>query len=171
MSRSPAVDVAKNGHVHLDEPFKLSTGIMVRLIPVPIATIQEAVVAVKDPPVPKQKVDGKDYLVDNPADPEYLAAKQDAFIKRTQVAFDVMAMLGVELIDGLPEDDTWLKKLKFLEKRGHLNLSGYDLEDSFEREFVFKRYYALGNEDWNKISQLSGVTEEDLQRAKESFRG
>lgn len=169
--KSPAVEIARNnGKVDLDKPIKLSTGIEVRLIPVPTAAIQEAATVIKDPPIPKQKVEGKDYPVENPSDPDYLAAKQDAFARRVQAGFDVMAMLGVELIGGLPEDDIWLKKLKFLEKRGHLDLSGYDLDDEFEREFVFKRYYALAGDDWNLLSMLSGVTQEDLERARENFR-
>lgn len=172
MARSPAVDAAKkNGQLNLDEPIKLSTGITVRLIPVPTATIQEAATAIKDPPVPKQKVDGRDYPVENPNDPDYLAAKQEAFAKRVQAGFDVMAMLGVELVDGLPADDAWLKKLRFLAKRGHLNLDDYDLDDVFEREFVYKRYYALAGDDWNLLSMLSGVSEEDLAAARENFRG
>ena len=172
MAKSPAVDVVKKSNgINLDEPVKLSTGIMARLIPVPTASIQEAAMAIKDPPVPMQKVEGKDYPVENPNDPTYLEEKNEAFAKRIQAGFDVMAMLGVELIDGLPEDGVWLKKLKFLEKRGHLNLKDYDLEDDFEKEFVFKRYYALAGDDWDLLSKLSGVTEEDLAAARDKFRG
>lgn len=170
--RSPAVDaVKKNGDLDLDEPIKLSTGIMVKLVPVPTATVQEAALAIEDPPVPKQKVEGKDYPVENPADPDYVRARRDAFNQRVQAGFDVMAMLGVKLVNGLPEDDTWLKELRFLEKRGRLDLSGYDLDDDFEKEFVYKRYYALAGDDWNLLSLISGVTEEDLAKAKENFRG
>lgn len=171
VKRSPAVDVTKdNGHVNLNEPVILSTGITVLLKPVPTALIQEAAQSIKDPSVPQQKVEGKDYLVDNPNDPEYQRLLQEAFAERVQAGFDVMALMGVELIDGLPQDDNWLQRLKFLEKRNRLDLSGYDLDDQFEKEFVFKRYYALAAEDWNLLTRLSGVTEEDIAKAKDSFR-
>lgn len=171
MAKSPAVDVVKkSGDIDFDKPIKLSTGIEVRLVPVPTATIQEAAMAIKDPPVPKQKIEGKDYPVDNPNDPDYLAAKGEAFGKRIQAGFDVMAMMGVELIDGLPDNDDWLKKLRFLEKRGHLDLSDYDLDDDFEKEFVYKRFFVLAGDDWNLLSVISGVSEEDLAKAKENFR-
>jgi hypothetical protein len=170
MSKSPAIDIAKNQQDNPDELIRLSTGVIVKLIPVPITAIQEASIAIEDPPVPTQTVEGKDYPVENPNDPDYLKAKNKAFQERIQAGFDVMAMLGIELVDGLPEDDKWLKKLKFLEKRGRLDLSDYDLEDDFELEFVFKRFYAMGSDDWNLLSQLSGVTEEDIAKAEDNFR-
>lgn len=169
--RSPAVDVSKkNGDINLNEPVTLSTGITVLLKPVPTALIQEAAQAIKDPKVPQQKIEGKDYPVDNPNDPEYQRLLQEAFVERVQAGFDVMALMGVDLIDGLPEDDTWLKKLRYLEKRGRIDLSSYDLDDEFEREFVYKRHYALAGDDWNLITKLSGVTEEDIAKAKDNFR-
>lgn len=166
--RSPAVDVIhKNG---LNEPIMLSTGIEVRLVPVPITAIQDASLAISDPKVPMIEVEGKDYPIPNPEHPDYIEAKNKAFRERVQAGFDVMAMLGIKLIDGLPEDDTWLKELKFLEKRGRLDLSGYDLTDEFEKEFIYKRYYAMGAEDWNALSVISGVTEEEIAQASDSFR-
>ena len=172
MARSPAIDTAKkNGHIKLNEPITLTTGIQVQLKPVPITAIQDAQSQIVEPQVPMQEIPGKDGLYENPTDPDYVRKRAEVFNERVRAGFDVMAIMGIELLGGLPEDNTWLKKLKFLSKRGHLNLDDYDLEDEFELEFLYKRYVVMGNDDWMLLSQISGISEEDIAQAKDSFPG
>ena len=60
---------------------------------------------------------------------------------------------------------------KMLERLGHLDLSGYDLTDPLEREYLFKKFVAVGQEDYTLIAEKSGVMPEDVERADKSFRG
>jgi hypothetical protein len=80
-------------------------------------------------------------------------------------------MFGVELVDGLPPEDEWLEKLQMMEKRGLLSLGGYDLNSAMEREFLFKRFIAVGSPDLEKISRAAGVTEAAVARAAAQFPG
>jgi hypothetical protein len=77
---------------------------------------------------------------------------------------DAMAMFGVELVDGLPENNGWVTKLRLLGIT-------FDSNDPVECEFYYKKHIALGNEDWAKVGQLSGISQEDIARAEQSFRG
>jgi hypothetical protein len=148
----------------------LSTGIKAKFVAVPVWLIEEALVAIKDPPVPVQEIEGKKHPVPNPNHPDYVKGLKEAETRRASAALDVLVLFGVELIDGLPDNDLWLRKLQFLAKRGQLNLDGYDLEDELEREFVYKKLIAMGNSDWPELAKLNGVTQEDVERAKELFR-
>lgn len=171
--QSPAIEVAKslNGHSSGDGVVILSTGIRGRFKSVPAMTIEAAQAMIKDPPVPLQVIEGRDHPVENPVDPDYIKARLEANRERGEAAIDVMVLFGLELVDGLPPEDTWLKKLKFLEKRGRLDLSPYDLEDEIEREFVYKRFIATGSDDLVAIGQMSGLKDKDVQAAREAFQG
>jgi hypothetical protein len=149
----------------------LSTGIRARFVPVPVWLIQEAQMEIKNPPVPMQEIEGKKHPQPNPQHPDYTEAVRDAERRRNSAALDVMALFGVELIDGIPEDGLWIRKLKWLEKRGQLNLSDFDFEDELDRSFLYVKFIAMGNSDWPKLARLNGITQEDLDAARELFRG
>ena len=83
---------------------------------------------------------------------------------------DAMVMFGLELVDGMPEDDGWLRKLRFMEKRGQVDLSAYDTEDPFDLEFLYKRYIAADQEIIGRISAMSTLTGEAMERAERNFR-
>ena len=172
MTVSPAVEVARNGHHKegLNEPITLSTGYVVRLKPVAAVLIQEAQAKIKEPVVPTQKLDdGR--TTENPQHPDYIQAQRMAYLARAQAGIDTMVLFGVELPEGLPEDEGWLKKLRFMEKRGLLDLSEYDLDEPLEREFIFKKFIAMGNDDWELLGEISGIDAEAVARAKASFPG
>lgn len=145
-------------------------GIRAKLQPVPEGVLEDAERRIPDPPVPivRDEEEGTEY--ENPNDPNYLRELQEANSKRGIASIEAMCLFGVELLDGLPEDDIWLKKLKFLEKRGHIDLSWVDWDDPMEAEFVFIRYAFLVMEDIAYLGLLSRMTEEELRRAAESFR-
>jgi len=51
-------------------------------------------------------------------------------------------------------------------------LSGYDLDNEIDREFLYKRFVASNAEVIAKVSRLSGVvTPEEVALAEESFPG
>jgi len=148
----------------------LSTGVRVRLRPVPAWLVQEAQSRVEDPAVPNWRNPDKDREEPNPSDPTYLAAMVKAQARRAEAATDVMVLYGVELVDAVPPDADWLPKLRFLEKRGAFSLEGYDLADPLERGFIFVKYVAMGNDDWMLLGKVAGLTGEDVDRAVKSFR-
>jgi len=149
----------------------LSTGVRVRLRPVPAWLVQEAQSRVEDPPVPNWHNPDKDREEPNPNDPGYLAALQKNQARRAEAATDVMMLFGVELVDAVPPDETWLPKLRFLEKRGAFSFDGYDLADPLERAFVFVKFIAMGSGDWALLGAVAGLSGEDVDRAVRSFRG
>jgi hypothetical protein len=170
VTRSPAIDVAK-GKVEVGEIHTLSTGVRARLVPVAANLITDAQMRVKDPPVPWIKDEAKGQEYENPQDPEYIRKCEEAQMKRLQAGIDVMILFGVELVDGLPEDEGWLNKLRYAEKLGHLDLSAYDLDDELERRFIYKRYVAVASRDYIEIGKLSGVGREEVKAALDSFPG
>lgn len=150
------------------EPITLSTGIKVKINVAPAMLVEQAVSRVKFPDVPVQVLeDGR--KVENPNHPEYLQARQDAIRNQSQASLDVMIAF-IDLVDPI-EDDTWIKRLNYLVRLGHADISGYDLDDELDREFVYKKYIAIGNEDAKIIALANGISGEDLQSAKDTFPG
>lgn len=166
----PVVDVIRqNGHGGGETI--LSTGIRAKLTPLAPALLQSVLAAIKEPPVPKFFNEDKGRDEENPADPDYLKAVQETALQRNKAALEAAIMFGVELLDGLPDDDQWISRLRFLEKRGLLDLSDVNFEDPMEKEFAYKRFVAVTNSDYEQLSRLSGVTEEAVARAAANFRG
>ena len=149
---------------------ELPYGVTAKIVPVPPQLIEEVTSRIKNPEVPKWHNEEKDRDEPNPNDPAYLKALAEAETLRGIASVDAFALFGLD-IDGLPEDEKWLKKLKFMEKRGLIDLSDYDLNDPEEKEFVYKRYVALNGNVLNAIVKSSGVSEKEIQAAEASFRG
>lgn len=154
-----------------EDEFALSTGVVVRLHPVSSSLVEEMKSAVKMPPVPKVWIEAKEREEENPNDPQYIEAVEECNAKRSDAIFDALCMFGVELVDGLPEDDSWIKKLKMLERRGLMDLSGFDLKDDFDREFLYKRYVAVAGADLQLIGGLHGFRPLEVARARAMFLG
>lgn len=147
---------------------ELSTGVKVHFNIAPAMLIEQAVSRIKFPEVPVQTLeDGR--KVENPNHPDYLKGRLEAIRKQSQAAIDVMIAF-VDLVDPIPESDNWEKRIEYLSRRGHIDLGEYDLKDELDREFVYKKYIAFGNDDLEKLSQANGITEEDRKLAKDSFR-
>jgi len=166
-----AVDVAKSvKKVDASKEYMLATGYRVHLKPVAASLVDEVVGRIEEPQVPMWMNEDKGREEPNPAHPDYLKAVKETDRARGIAVIDAMVMFGIELIDGLP-DDGWIEKLRYLEKRGLLDLSAFDLDDPTDAEFVFKRYVAMSAEDLAVLSSLSGMNEEDVALAVKSFRG
>ena len=148
----------------------LSTGIRARFVAVPVGLIEEAKAEIKDPPVPMQEVEGKKHPQPNPNHPDYIAGCKEAERLRGQAGLDVLALFGVELEDGVPDNDLWIKKLRFLERKKQLNLSEYDLSDEIDRQFIYVKFVAMGNEDWINLGKFNGIRQEDIEQARDTFR-
>jgi hypothetical protein len=170
--KQPVVEVAhaarQNGDEHL---ITLSDGRRARLVPVSAALIDEVSSRIEDPAVPTFFNEEKGREEENPFDPAYLRATEDIGRRRGLATLDAMIMFGVELLEGLPEDDGWVKKLVWMEKHDRLDLSGYDLDDEIDREFVYKRYIACPPTLAQRIGQLSGLSATEVAAAERSFPG
>lgn len=137
---------------------------------IPVAIISDVTNRIPEPEIPvwHNEEYNRDEL--NPNDPEYTKAKNKVDQERGQAMIDATVMFGIELPDGVPPTDKWLPKLKFLEKRGQIDLSPYDLNDPLELDFVFKRYVLANVGLINYIQNLSTVTPEDVSKAGRPFR-
>lgn len=151
---------------------ELSSGIRARLLPVSPSIISEAQSSVAVPEVPKWYNDDRGDYEDNPDHPDYLRAMKQYDADQNMAAIDAMVMFGLELVDGVPEDDAWLKKLKLRERMGFtkVKLADFDLEDEIDVEFLYKRYIAVGTSDLVMVMRSAGITEEDIASASESFQ-
>lgn len=169
--KSPAVELARKRREAEsgDGVVLLSTGVRARIVPVGVNLIRDAMLQIEDPPVPWVKDEEKGQQYENPNDPEYQAGLARAARQRETASMDCMVMMGVELVDGVPQEDDWLRRLRFLEKRGSLDLSDYDLEDELDREFLYKKYVAVGSTDLIQIGQTSGISREEVAAAVASF--
>ena len=170
MKKSVAVVAAEDKH---DAERVLSTGVRVRVNRVPQMLMDAAVHKVEEPEVPLWYDEDRDREVLNPNHPHYLAAVEKYERDQRLASIDACILWGIDLLDGLPKDDLWLKKLKYYAKMGHIDLSGYDLEDEFELEFIYKRYVALLVDDLSDLmpEMISGITEEEVAKARETFQG
>ncbi len=167
--KSAAVKVAKRRKPSSEE-VELATGVRARLVPISASLIDEVVAEVKLPEIPTWTNPDKGREEPNPDDPIYLEELARAERNRGVAAIDAMVLFGVELLDGVPDDDSWLTKLQFLEKRGKLSLDEYDLKDEMDREFLYKKFIAVSSDDLLMLSTMSGISEGDIAQATEGFR-
>lgn len=149
----------------------LSDGRWGRLVPVSIALVEEVTARIVDPPVPMWHNEERDRDEPNPSDPTYLAGLAEAEKRRGMAVMDAMIMFGVDLLEGLPEGDGWVDKLRFMERLGALDLSKFDTDNPIDREFLYKRYIACPASLVGEISRISGMTEADVEKAERTFQG
>ena len=154
-----------------DEIVILSTGFRARIRCVAASLIEEVASRIEDPPVPLWHNPDRDRDEPNPMDPQYQVDLTKVTRHRGVASIDAMVMFGLDMEDPLPLDDLWIEKLRALERLGHLSLTGYDLTHPIDREFLFKRFVAVGSDDLLLIARRSGIQEEAVQKAAGSFQG
>lgn len=160
-SQNPVIEVAKEQQTATDDDIHtLSTGVRVRIQPVAPALINDVMLRVKVPQVPRFWNESRGKYDLNPLDPGYHRELERYEQERGSAALDAVAMFGIELVDGMPEDVGWIVKLRLL----GIEL---DKDDPIAREFYYKKYVAFGN-DLNELQELMGVTPKDVSRAKKS---
>lgn len=166
---SEAVKLAKEQKEE-NQIVMLSTGVRAILHSVSASLMQEVTSRIKEPKVPIIFNDEKGRKEEDPFDETYLQELAEVQHKRARASLDAMALFGIELVDGLPEDNKWIKKLQQLERLGYLDLSEFNLEDELDQEFVFKRYIALGSADLVRIGRMTGIRQEDIETAEDTFQ-
>lgn len=144
----------------------LSTGVRVIIPEMSSFEIQALAMYIPEPRAPLWTDPETGREMENVNDPTYLAAKQASDIERGMLSLDAM-LIGVILVDGMPEDDTWLKVLQFKVKKGIVrNMEDYNLDNPLELEFVFKKHHAFRTtSDWQ---MLQGKIEETQGGAKKA---
>lgn len=142
-------------------------GVRVKLTPVSSTLIDAVTNKIKDPPVPTWMNPDKEREEPNPNDPEYLAELAEANRKRGLAALDALAMFGIEMIDPIPENRSWVRKLTIL----GVDMSGYDLEDALDIEFLYKRFFIATNDVIERISEVSGISPDEVAQAEATFSG
>lgn len=173
-NENPVVSTAKAVKSRTDgsnNVITLSDGRRAKILPVTASLIDEVTSSIKDPPVPMFYIKDREETVPNPDDPNYIKECAEKSKERGGAAIDALMMFGVELLDGVPDDDAWLNKLKNLQRMGRLNLAEYNLEDPVDREFLYKKFIIGDNRLIQKITEVSAITQADIEEAERSFRG
>lgn len=163
IGQNPAVQVAREGEEEENEITTLSSGVRVRLKPVPDILMQRVMSKIRKPKVPMWFNPEKERDEPNPNDPDYLEAVRQAEDERGQKAIDASIMFGCELVDSLPEDRTWIKRL---------NRFGIEVDESdeFELQFAYLKYVAFVNSSDLALVSGFGLGERDIENAGATFR-
>jgi hypothetical protein len=167
MSKSAVTDVAKKQDS--ERITVLSTGIRARIRTVSASLLDEVVAAIPEPVPPTWTNPEDGETIENVNHPDYQRSLRECNRQRGMASIDALIMFGLELIDGVPADDEddWLRRLRFLK----VDLSGFDPEDPFDREFLYKKYIAVGSDDLALLSETARVSPRGIQRAVDSFPG
>jgi len=158
------IEIARKvGEIDTDEVFTLTSGARVKVHPITAALIDQVTARIKDPVAPVWHDEEKDRDVINYADPAYIKGLADVERERGIAAMDAIVMFGFELVDGVPEDSVWLRKLSLL---------GIVIDDTDEVavEFNFKKYVAVAPDEISLVTDRSGISSEELQAAEASFQ-
>ena len=95
----------------------LSSGVVLRYIPVPLLRIQSIVNKFVYPPVPELWDEKRDQKIRNPNHPIYLEERDQVDLKRTNAVLDAIIAFGMEIVtapENLPkiEENGWIEECK-----------------------------------------------------------
>lgn len=163
--------------------FELSNGVVIKLKPVPILLLQQASQSVPRPKVPIVMNPNKDREEENPNHPDYLEAIRQYQADSERAILNTLLLLGtsVESVpDGFsgPDDSEWIERLEMLDE---INPAAAQrlappANASKGRRYIawLERHAMVTLDDFVKlgvtVGRLSGVREEDLLGAIDSFR-
>lgn len=179
LSEVAAADAAQAAVTGPVETVTLSTGIVLRLRPVPPRILADAATRVPKPEVPVVFITSRERNEANPDDPAYQAALAEWTRNTTDASFKLGLILGtaVEHIpDGYypPESDDWINEIE-----AAFAVDGRESpvrrEPEKARYLDWLLYHALGNDEdqfvlTSAMWSATLVTQEALAAAIESFR-
>jgi hypothetical protein len=175
-----AVNAADAESVDDDEELssvvKLNNGITVRVKPLPDLLVQRLYTQydMPEPPMVEVESNGKTWEEKNYNDPAYQDEVTRYTMRIAAGITNLMLLRGFEVLekpDHIPDyedDDTWELELE---------LVGVDIPSDTHRKRLMWREYRLLENSYNmdlvqtRSQKLSGVSEEDIVRAQERFRG
>lgn len=151
-----------------NEIVTLPNGVRVRFHFVAPDLLRKVQDGIEDPPVPKfPNPDDPEREIENPTHPEYLKAKRLANQKRIDAVLQAAMLFGIELIDGLPEDDEWIDNLVFLNLISKEDVIG---ASNKLKEIWYKRFVAIDAKGFDILQEKMGLNQEDVARARKSFQ-
>ena len=154
-----------------DNILTLSTGARIRVRPVSASLLMGVQNRIKYPPVPVVHDAEKQTDYENPNHPSYIRDCEDVDNRRGIAAMEAIIMFAVELVDGMPDDQTWLKKLETLQRAGIVDLSDFDLENPIDLEFIYKRDVAITTDDMDLITKIASPSQEGVDEIIALFPG
>ncbi len=89
--------------------------------------------------------------------------------EKEEVQADALVQFGMELVTPLPPKEEWISGIEWLEKKGRLDLSAYDLNHNTDLEILYKKYVIGDLEIVKTLSSLSTVSEEGIAAEADSF--
>lgn len=146
------------------------SGYRVKLVPVAANVLREAQSRIPDATTRTftNPTDGKEY--ENPAHPEYIAEVKLVQEERTKASMNVMVLFGMELLDDIPEDNEWLERCRFAKLITEEEYKeAISVDGKYMREMLFKTYVVSDFTIINQIASMSGVTQEMIAEARDSF--
>jgi hypothetical protein len=152
----------------------LSNGIVLKVKPMPPMLLNSVANSIPEPEVPKVFLEDKGREEPNPNHPDYLRAVAERNSTISLATINLILFACTEIIE-VPDDvwklesDDWVP----LAKMAKVN---FDPKDKTERYLAWLRCYALQTiDDLNQAQmiplKLSGITEEEVEEAMETFRG
>ncbi len=151
-----------------DDIVVLASGIRVRYRPVGANAIREAQARIPDAVVPTFTDPNTGKEQPNPAHPAYAAEQKEIDALRTTAAMDVLMLLGIELVDPMPEDASWLDSFVFL-KLISAEDAKFAQDSPIALELYYKKYVVADANVITQLGQLAGVTQEMIAEARDSF--
>jgi len=168
MATQAVIDQIKES---VSDEYTLSTGIRVKLKPVSIELLRSVASKIKEPTVPMVMNQDKGREEPNPDDPEYKRQVATTNEAQFMAVLDVVLIEGMELLEEIPDVNDWWPSLQLLQKLGHIQLpDNLDLDNQLEREYLYKKFKAIGKDDLNLINRCYGISQEDVSIAEDTFR-
>lgn len=163
----------------VDNVITLSTGLKVKVSPVPDFLMSQSGRHLTEPKAPfiedSRYKDGRKFF--NEDDPEFQEKARQFNHDLGMARIDTKLLWGCEIIEGYPEDDQWLRKLHFQEQLGAIGLAQYNLEEDFVRRFLYLKLFGIGsvldddgaNADLNNILNALDISDAGVNEAIDTF--
>jgi hypothetical protein len=172
-STKVAVDVSQELESVDNGTFTLSNGIILKAKYVSAFIYNEVQKRFKVPKVPTVYIADLGREEENPADEKYLEAMQEYNTNLSSAITDAMFLMGIDVVSipgNVPalNDSEWTTQLAII---------GIEVpDDNYHKKLSYLKYIACANPEdltlvMEHVGKESGATEEDVQRATDSFRG
>lgn len=153
--------------------YTTSTGVRLRIRPVPSLAVMAASRALPVPQIPTFHNEQKNRDEPNPVDPTYLQALEERKVREGEVTTDAYLANGLTVLEPLPDDvepaqsEVWAEGIELLGVAVPAN--------GFARRVAWLKYYVLSDDDLMEIMKLIAVaggvvTEQQVTDAVDSFR-
>jgi hypothetical protein len=150
----------------------LSTGVQLRVKPMPKHFIFQVTERYKKPKVPLYFDEGKGREEENPEDPDYIEAMQMYLAEISNASTDIAILRGTEVVH-IPEDVMGPDSEEF---RDELEVLKFGMVDNSRARYLawIKAIAAPTDADvenlFEEIGRLTGVTEADVAEAADRFQ-